>query len=140
MSIDLSLLPDGGISWADASGPDGHIVLSTRIRLARNLQGMAFTTRARDDDRERIREQVVSASRESRSLPDAAVFPVEGLDRADRQLLYERHLISKELASAHSEETSDLMTDSLARTLSIGILPFLAVFAVIVGVRILEVL
>jgi len=49
-------------------------------------------------------------------------------------------LISKELASAHSEETSDLMTDSLARTLSIGILPFLAVFAVIVGVRILEVL
>ncbi len=84
MTIDLSLLPDGGISWADASGPDGHIVLSTRIRLARNLQGTTFTIRARDEDRERIREQVVGASREIKSLADAAVFRVEGLDRADR--------------------------------------------------------
>src|SRR5574341_665683 len=98
MAIDLSLLPDGGISWADASGPDGHIVLSTRIRLARNLQGTAFTTRARDEDRERIREQVLGTSRDIKSLADAAVFRVDALDRADRQLLYERHLISKELA------------------------------------------
>lgn len=100
MAIDLSLLPDGGISWADASGPDGHIVLSTRVRLARNLQGTAFTTRARDEDRERIFEEVVAAGRGTRSLgPDAAVFRLEELDRADRQLLYERHLISKELAA-----------------------------------------
>jgi len=98
MTIDLSLLPDGGISWADASGPDGHIVLSTRIRLARNLQGATFTIRARNEDRERIREQVVGAARAVKSLADAAVFRVDGLDRADRQLLYERHLISKELA------------------------------------------
>jgi protein arginine kinase len=100
MAIDLSLVPDGGMSWADASGPDSHIVLSTRVRLARNLQGTAFTTRARDEDRERIFEEVVGAGQGTRSLgPDAAVFRLEALDRADRQLLYERHLISKELAA-----------------------------------------
>src|SRR3989442_6490992 len=38
-------------SWLDASGPGGHIVLSTRIRLARNLQGCVFGQRARDADR-----------------------------------------------------------------------------------------
>jgi protein arginine kinase len=100
MAIDLSLLPDGGISWADASGPDGHIVLSTRVRLARNLQGTAFTTRARDQDRERVFQEVIAAGQATRSLgPDAAIFRLEELDRADRQLLYERHLISRELAA-----------------------------------------
>ncbi len=98
MTIDLSLLPDGGISWADASGPEGHIVLSTRIRLARNLQGTAFTIRARDEDRERILQDVLGAAHRTKALGDAALFRLEALERSDRQLLYERHLISRELA------------------------------------------
>ena len=43
MSVDLALLPDGGVGWLDASGPHSDIVLSTRIRLARNVEGYAFT-------------------------------------------------------------------------------------------------
>ncbi len=39
MTLDLSLLPDGGVTWLDASGEHAGIVLSTRIRLARNLEG-----------------------------------------------------------------------------------------------------
>jgi protein arginine kinase len=39
MTIDLSLIPDGGVRWLDASGPHADIVLSTRIRLARNVEG-----------------------------------------------------------------------------------------------------
>ena len=31
--IDLSLVPDGGVGWLDASGPASHMVLSTRVRL-----------------------------------------------------------------------------------------------------------
>jgi len=48
MTLDLSLLPDGGVGWLDASGRHSDIVLSTRIRLARNVEGYAFTGRARD--------------------------------------------------------------------------------------------
>ena len=40
--MDLNLLPDGGLGWLDASGPLSHIVLSTRIRLARNLADRTF--------------------------------------------------------------------------------------------------
>jgi protein arginine kinase len=47
MTVDLSLLPDGGVGWLDASGAHSDIVLSTRIRLARNLDGYAFAARAR---------------------------------------------------------------------------------------------
>src|SRR6266576_1152262 len=60
--IDLSLLPDGGMGWLDASGPKGSIVLSTRIRLARNLEGYVFSQRAKDADRSAVLTRVEEAS------------------------------------------------------------------------------
>src|SRR3989454_10984120 len=64
--IDLALLPDGGMHWLDASGPKSSIVLSTRIRLARNLQGYVFGQRARDNDRTAILTRVEERSEERR--------------------------------------------------------------------------
>ncbi len=98
MTLDLSLLPDGGISWLDASGPESNIVLSTRVRLARNLQGTPFTIRSPDHEREAVFDRVIAASRQTRDLEAAAVFRLDELDRVERQLLHERHLVSKELA------------------------------------------
>src|SRR3989454_6320934 len=66
--IDLSLLPDGGIAWLDASGPKASIVLSTRIRLARNLQGYVFGQRARDADRTAVLTRVEEAGATSDRL------------------------------------------------------------------------
>ena len=40
--MDLSLLPDGGMGWLEASGPNSDIVLSTRIRLADNYRNRDF--------------------------------------------------------------------------------------------------
>ena len=54
-------LPDGGVGWLDASGAHSDIVLSTRIRLARNVEGYAFTARARDGERLRVLAQVREA-------------------------------------------------------------------------------
>jgi protein arginine kinase len=101
--MDLSLLPDGGMSWLDASGPKGSVVLSTRIRLARNLEGFAFSQRARDTDRTAILTQVQEAAAASDRLAGAVIFRLDQMDRADRQLLHERHLVSKELAGLERE-------------------------------------
>lgn len=101
--IDLSLLPDGGMSWLDASGPQGSVVLSTRIRLARNLQGYAFSQRARDTDRTAVLTQVQEAAAASDRLEGAVAFRLDEMERVDRQLLHERHLISKELAGLDRE-------------------------------------
>jgi protein arginine kinase len=98
MKFDFDLLPDGGISWLDASGPEGHVVLSTRVRLARNLDGRKFTIRTTEADREGILAEVVEAGRKTTQLRDAAVIRVDAVEPFDRQLLHERHLISKELA------------------------------------------
>jgi protein arginine kinase len=101
--IDLSLLPDGGMSWLDASGPKGSVVLSTRIRLARNLQGYAFSQRARDADRSAVLTRVEEAVAASDRLVGAVTFRLDQMERPDRQLLHERHLVSKELAGLDRE-------------------------------------
>ena len=97
--IDLSLLTDGGVGWLDASGPSSHLVLSTRIRLARNLAGHVFQGRSsRDRARGDPGHAWSGAARESVLLRRATRFRLDRLDRIDRQLLHERHLVSKELA------------------------------------------
>jgi len=96
--IDLSLLPDGGLAWLDGSGPASSLVLSTRIRLARNLASYPFGLRASTADREGILQDVLAAARETVSLRQAVSFRMDQLGREDRQLLHERHLVSKELA------------------------------------------
>ena len=55
---DLHTLPNHGLGWLDARGEHAGVVLSTRIRLARNLQGHAFGPRARVNDREAVLEQI----------------------------------------------------------------------------------
>lgn len=101
--IDLSLLPDGGVAWLDASGPNPHIVLSTRIRLARNLVGHPFSLRASDSDRAAVLARVSDAAAECGELRGAQLLRLDEMPRLDRQLLHERHLVSKELAALDRE-------------------------------------
>ncbi len=98
MTFDINLVPDGGMSWLDASGPDGNIVLSTRVRLARNLNDQPFTVRSGPEDNQVVLDQVERASRASRQLHDAPLIRIDHLQGDERQLLHERHLISRELA------------------------------------------
>src|SRR3982751_5233697 len=103
MTIDLSLLPDGGVGWLDASGKHSDIVLSTRIRLARNVEGYAFTARARDGERLRVLSQVREALSSVQELREAVLYRVDELPPTDRTLLHERHLVSKELAGIDAQ-------------------------------------
>jgi protein arginine kinase len=96
--LDLSLLPDGGVSWLDASGDHAGIVLSTRIRLARNLEGFAFPGRARDGERLRVLSMIRDAVEHVPSMRDHLLVRVDDLPTTERVLLHERHLVSKELA------------------------------------------
>ena len=89
--------------WLDASGPKSTIVLSTRIRLARNVRGVPFSQRAKDTDRTTVLERVSEAAASSDRLAAAVAFHLDKMDRPERQLLHERHLVSKELAGLDRE-------------------------------------
>lgn len=98
MSLDLSLLPDGGLHWLIGTGEHAGIVLSSRIRLARNLAGYAFPPRAREGERLRVLHQVRGIAPQVSTLKDAAFVRVDECSVLERQLLHERHLVSRELA------------------------------------------
>ena len=105
MTLDLTLLPDGGLHWLAACGESPGIVLSSRIRLARNMAGYAFPPRAREGERLRVLHHLRDVASRIASLRDAAFVRVDECSVQERRLLYERHLVSRELAGLdHSGE------------------------------------
>jgi protein arginine kinase len=86
--------------WLRGSGPESDVVMSTRVRLARNLADYPFVRRCTDIDRANIEaflRQQLAASPELASL---SIINVANLAWIDRQFLVERQLISRELADA----------------------------------------
>lgn len=88
--------------WMRGEGPESDIVISTRIRLARNLADFPFIRRCSDEDRLSI-ERTVRARMESltdKHWKAAHYVDLEPLSELDRQLLVERQLISREIAES----------------------------------------
>ncbi len=94
---DLATIPDYGLGWLDASGPSSDIVLSTRVRLARNLQGHAFGPRSRVNDREAVLNLVRTAVEKSSHLSGATLWELAKVVPRTQRILLERRLVSKDL-------------------------------------------
>jgi protein arginine kinase len=86
--------------WLKADGPYSDIVISSRVRLARNIEGIPFSHWAKEGDLERVIQLVDEARSKSKYLVNAEVVRLSDLSSIDRLFLIERHLISPEL-SAH---------------------------------------
>ncbi|MBN2145425.1 MAG: protein arginine kinase [Candidatus Aureabacteria bacterium] len=88
--------------WLNGTGPESDLVLSSRIRIARNIKGFRFPGKATSEDKKKILsivESVVSSSKSS-MLKGSLFVHIHELDDVDRQFLVERHLISPELSNA----------------------------------------
>jgi protein arginine kinase len=85
--------------WLRGSGPESDIVISSRIRLARNLAQFPFVRRCTDQDKASIEKLVLDrVLRESHAWTDHVHVDVAKLSTVDRQFLIERQLMSRELA------------------------------------------
>lgn len=84
--------------WLDATGPHADIVLSTRVRLARNLVGVPFTHRARDEQLVSVLGAVERAADAALEFSGGGMLMLHELTPTDRQFLVERHLVSHELS------------------------------------------
>lgn len=104
MMEDFDTLPDAGLGWMDASGDHSDIVLSTRIRLARNVQGYAFGLRARVNDRRAVLDRVRSASGRVEPLEGSRILDLEGVSERTRRILLERRLVSPEMVGDEARE------------------------------------
>ena len=94
---DFNTIPDYGLSWLEASGDHSDIVLSTRVRLARNLQGHAFGARARVNDRQAVLDNFKEIYARSDSLMKGTLLEMKDLGSRARRILLERRLVTSDL-------------------------------------------
>ena len=84
---------------AQQHGPHDRIVMSSRVRLARNLRGASFPGWAKKPERVKVLELVMPAVSALPEMADSFAEAMDNFTALDKQILVERHLISREHAA-----------------------------------------
>jgi protein arginine kinase len=87
----------GAPQWADSD-----VVMSCRVRLARNLAAFPFVSRASHPQRREVVETVRAAPLPRLMAGASRWIDMQPLHRSDRQLLVERHLVSRQFSEGDS--------------------------------------
>ena len=97
MDIHQFLVPPA--ETARRKGPYDRIVMSSRVRLARNLKDASFPGWAKKPERIRVLELIRPAIQALPEMKEAFAEAMDNLSSLDKQILVERHLISREHAA-----------------------------------------
>ena len=105
-------------SWLQGEGPLGGIVISSRVRLARNLAGYPFLSRCDHQQKLEIQEFLRQQTGALKIAEPLEYINIDEAEELDQQLLVERHLISRQHAEANGARG---MAYSASETISIMI-------------------
>ncbi|NLM25409.1 MAG: protein arginine kinase [Firmicutes bacterium] len=89
-------------SWMKKEGPEGDIVLGTRVRLARNFAKIPFPGVANKEQAKKVLDNCTKLDEVLSGLGKFTFYKMAEVDSLERQLLVEKHLISP----AHTEATA----------------------------------
>jgi protein arginine kinase len=93
-----TLLSNAG-EWLRGDGPHSQIVISSRVRLARNIRSHPFPGWAKKAERLAILEEIKPRVDELPEMSDAFSEYMQELTALEKQVLVEKHLISREQAA-----------------------------------------
>jgi protein arginine kinase len=99
-AVKLDELANRTPEWLRGTGPQSEIVISSRIRLARNLADFPFIRRCTEADRQAVEKAFREAAAAVPDFAELSFLNVAVVTVLDRQFLVERQLISRELADA----------------------------------------
>ena len=85
--------------WLRGEGPHHQIVVSSRVRLARNLRNRAFPGHAKKAERTAVLDMVKPCVERLPEMQDSFSEFLQDLSAVEKQVLVERHLISREHAA-----------------------------------------
>src|SRR3954462_13533352 len=97
MDIHDFLIPPA--DTARRKGPHDRIVMSSRVRLARNIKDAAFPGWAKKTERIRVLEMIRPAIEGLPEMKSSVSETMDSLSSLDKKILLERHLISREHAA-----------------------------------------
>ena len=110
MSFEINDLVRKPGGWLDGSGDESEIVLSSRARIARNLHGHRFTHNCDGTELGEILRISMDAATRTRAFMHGRTAAMGEISTLDRQILVERHLVSRDFAS-ESAHRGLLFTD-----------------------------
>ena len=84
-------------SWLAEGGEESELVLSTRVRLARNIDGRTFTHCAEASELDSTRNEVRDALGLAPSMKDRVYFDMNDTTEPERMILAEKRLISQDM-------------------------------------------
>ncbi len=89
--------------WFDNKGPESDVVISTRIRLARNLAGYTFPNKALPREKKAVFKKVTAVFSELPPLSSFEVINLSGLDKLQQQFLAEQRVISQDIVGVDGD-------------------------------------
>lgn len=98
--INLKRFVDTSAEWLNNTGIHSNVVISTRVRLARNIEGIPFTHCAKESQLEEVILEVKEAVKNNPYLTNAIIIELDEVNELIKHFLVERHLISYELAQS----------------------------------------
>ena len=90
----LQNLKEYTAEWTNGQGPLSDIVISSRIRLARNVEGIPFPPKAEQTELKNIFELSRQVIEEDSLFKDSNLLLLDELTPMESQFLVEKHLIS----------------------------------------------
>ena len=100
--MDIRELMKKPASWLSADGDENEIVLSSRVRLARNLEGHRFTHVAQSEELSAMLDRIREAAMATPQLSSGNYLAMGAVSTLNRQFLAERHLVSREFLFSSS--------------------------------------
>jgi protein arginine kinase len=97
--MDIDKIIEHSGEWLRGEGPHGQIVFSSRVRLARNLRERPFPGWAKKNERVDVLKEAKAAVEGLDVMKGACSENLEALSPLEKQILVERHLISREHAA-----------------------------------------
>lgn len=100
-------------NWIQGNGPQSNIVLSSRIRLARNLLDTPFPSMMNKDNKIELIGRIYNDETKKEIFKDYQFYDMQAIGFVDRYVLVERHLISPNLAAQGSVGAALISTDEV---------------------------
>lgn len=97
--------------WYISEGKESDVVISTRIRLARNIADTNFPSRMTPEQKRSVGRRVYACIKNSEVATDFDLIDMSTLDQAHALSLAERHLVSPEFAQNRLNESLILSHD-----------------------------
>jgi protein arginine kinase len=95
------------MSWYLEEGPMSDVVVSTRIRFARNIKNIKFINMATAEDN----QKVIDIFEKNQILPNLKLYRLKDIDMITKMSLVEKHLISPDIIKDDNKETAIILSE-----------------------------